>query len=432
LTLSRPIFDIMCLRILWGKLFFLVFLYTSSFGAETNGWEALEKELLKLNDAGNYVESLQKIDEYVAKGNRDPFNLYQAYLQKSFTYKRLFDYEEVLLYLEMALKAGLKSNRPAEVEARVKAEKAFAYFDIQEYYQANELMQQLRKTEYQYLSKGVVSYLVMQQGFLEMQQANYPQALFLLQEALSLMKEYSPRNTPMVYGKLLALYGKMGDQRAMKDALKLGLEAAKEYDISKYEIYMYECLRDQFADMKEFKKAYEAYVKVDSLIKKYDATANLNRMKGYEKEYAVLEQQLKLKREKSTINMLIVVLTFSFALAFSLFRLYKSRKHEMQLLEKEYDRIRFDLEQMTRQVNNAQIKKTDLKEMNLSARQLEIIELIKKGYSNKQIGSELFISENTVKYHLKAIYELLQVDNRTELFHLYSSESKSERGEADS
>jgi len=51
----------------------------------------------------------------------------------------------------------------------------------------------------------------------------------------------------------------------------------------------------------------------------------------------------------------------------------------------------------------------------LSQRQAEIACLLSKGLTNKEIGSKLFISRYTVENHLKAIYEKMNVKNRTEL-----------------
>ena len=45
---------------------------------------------------------------------------------------------------------------------------------------------------------------------------------------------------------------------------------------------------------------------------------------------------------------------------------------------------------------------------------MEIIRLIVKGRSNKEISSALFISEDTVKYHLKTLFNKLGVQDRTE------------------
>lgn len=57
----------------------------------------------------------------------------------------------------------------------------------------------------------------------------------------------------------------------------------------------------------------------------------------------------------------------------------------------------------------------DQKEAILSERQREILERIIRGMSYKLIGEELFISLDTVRYHVKNIYELLQVHSRFEL-----------------
>jgi len=50
----------------------------------------------------------------------------------------------------------------------------------------------------------------------------------------------------------------------------------------------------------------------------------------------------------------------------------------------------------------------------LSQRELEVLQLLTKGRSNKEIGSSLFISEDTVKAHLKTLFAKLRVQDRTE------------------
>jgi len=49
----------------------------------------------------------------------------------------------------------------------------------------------------------------------------------------------------------------------------------------------------------------------------------------------------------------------------------------------------------------------------LSGREVEIIRLIGRGYSNKQIATELWITVQTVKFHLTNIYRKLELPNRT-------------------
>lgn len=50
----------------------------------------------------------------------------------------------------------------------------------------------------------------------------------------------------------------------------------------------------------------------------------------------------------------------------------------------------------------------------LSKRELTILQALQSGLSNKQIASELFLAEQTVKFHLTNIYRKLDLANRTE------------------
>lgn len=49
----------------------------------------------------------------------------------------------------------------------------------------------------------------------------------------------------------------------------------------------------------------------------------------------------------------------------------------------------------------------------LTAREREVLELLAKGMTNKEIAEALFITPNTVKRHLKAIFEKLEVHTRS-------------------
>jgi DNA-binding NarL/FixJ family response regulator len=50
----------------------------------------------------------------------------------------------------------------------------------------------------------------------------------------------------------------------------------------------------------------------------------------------------------------------------------------------------------------------------LSARQREILELAVEGLSNAEIAWRLYLSESTIKQHLRAVYKVLGVRNRTQ------------------
>ena len=74
--------------------------------------------------------------------------------------------------------------------------------------------------------------------------------------------------------------------------------------------------------------------------------------------------------------------------------------------------------------NEKQIYDDDIPKNNilgeLSRREMEVVDLIGQGYSNKDIAKMLFISEHTVKDHTKNIYRKMNVHSRLELAALVS------------
>ena len=59
----------------------------------------------------------------------------------------------------------------------------------------------------------------------------------------------------------------------------------------------------------------------------------------------------------------------------------------------------------------------------LSVRQREILELLSEGLTNAQIAKRLFLTESTVKQHLRQAYKVLGVSNRTEAARLIRNSS---------
>lgn len=56
-------------------------------------------------------------------------------------------------------------------------------------------------------------------------------------------------------------------------------------------------------------------------------------------------------------------------------------------------------------------------ESSLSARELEVLQLMASGATNSEIARKLWVTEQTVKFHLSNIYRKLDVANRTEASH---------------
>jgi two-component system, NarL family, response regulator LiaR len=60
-------------------------------------------------------------------------------------------------------------------------------------------------------------------------------------------------------------------------------------------------------------------------------------------------------------------------------------------------------------VNEAQVKT-----LGITKRELEILELIAQGLSNREIAGKLFVSESTVKTHSSRLFEKLSAKRRTQ------------------
>jgi DNA-binding CsgD family transcriptional regulator len=59
-----------------------------------------------------------------------------------------------------------------------------------------------------------------------------------------------------------------------------------------------------------------------------------------------------------------------------------------------------------------------LRELGVTRRELEILELIANGMSNREIAEKLFVSENTVKTHSSRLFDKLGAKRRTQAVQL--------------
>ena len=60
------------------------------------------------------------------------------------------------------------------------------------------------------------------------------------------------------------------------------------------------------------------------------------------------------------------------------------------------------------------INEERVKDLGITKRELEILELIAQGLSNREIAEKLFVSENTIKTHSSRLFDKLSAKRRTQ------------------
>ncbi len=60
------------------------------------------------------------------------------------------------------------------------------------------------------------------------------------------------------------------------------------------------------------------------------------------------------------------------------------------------------------------LNREEIKRLNLSNREMEVLQLMAEGLSNQEIASRLFVSLNTIKTHSSNLFEKLDVRSRTQ------------------
>jgi two-component system, NarL family, response regulator LiaR len=60
------------------------------------------------------------------------------------------------------------------------------------------------------------------------------------------------------------------------------------------------------------------------------------------------------------------------------------------------------------------INQEGVRKLNISKRELEVLQLMAEGLSNQEIASRLFVSLNTIKTHSAQIFEKMEVKRRTQ------------------
>ncbi len=379
--------------------------------------DSLEQSIIKENRAGRYMTSQKKLSDLLLRDRlTKEERAYLLYLLAA-TYRSVGDYPMCIenLNKSMTLAKDFPADNPLKM--RIDYELAFAYFDSNDYVKARIAMDHIYASNYTNASPENRAYLLMQEGYLLLKNKKVDAAEARYSEALKLMKQSTRCNLPVVYTKLMSLYSLKHNVAMAENLYQKSLKVCDSCNILKYKIFTVSEMERMYRENKMFAKAYSMASKLDSLRKLENIDTTVSEMHITDKAYVEKEQSLK---ERTDVTYLIFGMVILVALSI-LAVLYFYRKSANMTkvkteVEEELEQVKsnYDLAKQSKEAAPAYY--FFLESSDLTDRQKELLIHMADGLSNREIGEKLFITENTVKYHIKNIYAILKIKDRKEFF----------------
>ncbi|GHB58166.1 helix-turn-helix transcriptional regulator [Persicitalea jodogahamensis] len=402
------------------------FLSTLPVQAQNQRFESLEDSVFRLNNRLQFKESQALLLPVLQSDAFDSEEKYRACILLSYTYKRVQDYQSNLLFLAKARDFARQTPAKEKYLAYIMAQEALAHFDIHNYEKSDSLMTVLEKTDFRHIDLENKAKLVMQQGYLRYLDQQYDRAETTYDRAIGWLREASPCDLPMIYVKKMQLYDATRQPGPMLAAFAASRRYADSCGIIKYDIYAHEELLHIYQSHGD-PAAVAISRRLDSLNKVYDQTANVAALHNQKEAMLLAESDQKLRSEQDRRQYLTLGLVLAGLLALALLAWGLLHYRRKRVLEKEYQQMERELAAYLAQQKNtppppaqptapASPSALALPDHDdLSDRQCEVLNLLAAGLSNREIADRLFVSENTVKYHIRNIYQILDIRDRKDL-----------------
>ncbi|MCC9043292.1 helix-turn-helix transcriptional regulator [Myroides sp. M-43] len=390
-------------------LLIVLFFVSSAILGQTVDLIKLAEEIEQNNIALDYKKSIIRLHKIIADKNSGDIDKSIAYYQKYQLFKRLAIYSEALVNLDEAFAYGKMTDSKDLITIKYELETASTYCEKLEYKQALSRFNNLKVDAILLEGSDLGLYLFLKGIDALERTLVYRDAVDYFMKSIEIFKEVYPQYLPVVYKELLRAYAFLGQHNDVVDSYQKGIAYAEQFQWSSELIQLHRFMAIYYQQIGENKKSLSTSSLVLALATKYDTVNLSSSLNILEKQ--LLEEDAALNKNTGIQKALQAFLAIAFACIVVYLLLYRRNlvKHKQVLKENETLRVNYE----SLSVQDKHVIDIDNKE--LTTRQKEIVLLVQKGKTNKEIASELFVSENTVKYHLKIIYEVLKVKGRTDL-----------------
>ena len=306
---------------------------------------------------------------------------------------------------------------------------ALAYSNLNKHDSALYYMQEsLRLAKKLNYPEGVAnSYNSMASTFLKTE--NIDSALFYSSKAVSIAEKINSSNLAKYeLNKAMALEKQKKYIAALEIARKSYTVAKEKNDNHTVRDASF-LLNNIYFDLGQRDMAYPyltEYIKLNDSITNLDYMRKVTRLDlqhkyeteqrkaKYEIDMLAKQNQLKNERLRKTWIVLLSILLLSIAGAGISFLIIKNKNHRIEQMKLEIRNYLLNTESKEKEGINENPLDTLIEKYGLTQREAEIMNLISTGIGNEEIANKLFVSKNTVKFHIKNIFIKLDVKNRVQ------------------
>ena len=398
----------------------LFFIFASFLNAESLNTDALEHTIIKYNQEGKQKVSLQKLSDVLLSADlTDEEEGHVLFLMAS-TYRSANDYLLCIEYLHKSLVFANQLPKDNLLRMRIDYEFAFVHFDNRDYKKSSQAMKHISDQHYKKALPEDEAYILMQEGYLLLLDHEYDTAEKKYNQALAVLRRVSYCNVPLVMAKMMELYNRQRDIDKVERLYKEGEKISERCGILKYEVFLTAEMERIYKENNRLDKAYMIGLNLDSLRKLENQGGKISEMHMIDNAYLARKEGLQSELNFwEKIGALFVAAILLSIILFSVFKT-KGLKNDKIKMEEEIEQMKQDLEHYSQRphsgekfVNPEEVMANSDK---LTERQKELLSLMTDGLSNKEIAEKLFITESTVKYHIKNIYSILEIKDRKDLF----------------
>lgn len=234
-------------------------------------------------------------------------------------------------------------------------------------------------------------------------------AKYQLNKTMALIQQNKLSNALAIAKKAYSISKQNKDNHTLRDAAKLLNDIYYKLghrDLAYPYLTEYLKLNDSISNMENMRKVTRLDIQHEYETKQRKA--------HYEIEMLAKNNELKTERLRKTWIVLFAVVLLSIAGASISFLIIKNKDHRMEQMKLELRNYLFQLDKLKSESKNENPISDLANNYGLTQRETEIMELIATGIGNEEIADKLFVSKNTIKFHIKNIFIKLDVRNRVQ------------------